>query len=52
MSKYVLIHNYVGCPCCDDDPDTTEVTYYDTYEEACKDAWGDDVVAQVIERSK
>ena len=52
MSKYVLIHSYTGCPCCENDPSGTEVDYYNTYEEARKASYDkDDIIAQVVERT-
>lgn len=52
MSKYMVIHEYIGCPCCDDDPNTTEVEYYNTLLEARKGAMKGDIIAQFIEEYK
>lgn len=52
MSKYIVIHSYYGCPCCEDDPGGTELEYYDTLQAARKGAVKGDIITQFVEEYK
>lgn len=49
---YIVEHRYYGCPCCEDDPDGTDMTEYRTLEEAKKNATKGDRILKLIEEIK